>query len=159
MTMIDQFKTQAGLCLAGAVLLLSQPAQADLALTGDLSVAVEGLQNRQGVVCLKIFSGRQGFPSENDTVADQACVSIDAIPLTVTFNDLAFGNYAIALYHDSNGDGQLNRGAFGIPVEGFGFSNNPAIRMGPAEFEEAMFFWAGANSAITIQMQYSPWRL
>ena len=157
--MIDQFKTQVGLCAIGAGLLLSQPAQADLALTGDLSVAIEGLQNRQGVVCLRVFSGSQGFPSDNVSVADQACVRIDDIPLTVTFRDLAFGNYAIALYHDSNGDGQFNRGAFGIPVEGFGFSNNPAIRMGPAEYEEAMFLWAGARTAITIQMQYSPWRL
>ena len=143
----------------GATLLLSQPVKAGLALTGDLSVAIEGLQNSRGVVCLKIFSGSQGFPSENTNVADQTCVAIDTIPLTVTFDDLAFGNYAIALYHDSNGDGQLNRGAFGIPVEGFGFSNNPAIRMGPAEFEEAMFLWAGANTAITIQMQYSLWPL
>lgn len=157
--MIDPFKIQAGLCAVGAVMLLNQPAQADLALTGDLSVAIEGLQNRQGVVCLKIFSGRQGFPSENINVADQACVAIDTTPLTVTFDDLAFGNYAIALYHDRNGDGQLNRGAFGIPVEGFGFSNNPTIHTGPAEFEEAMFLWAGAQTAITIQMQYSPWQL
>ncbi len=157
--MIDQLKTQAGLCVIGAGLLLSQPAKADLALTGDLSVAIEGLQNRQGVVCLRVFSGSRGFPAENTNVADEACVSIDDIPLTVTFHDLAFGNYAIALYHDSNGDGQLNRGAFGIPVEGFGFSNNPAIRMGPADYQEAMFLWAGAKNAITIQMQYSPWRL
>ena len=157
--MIDPFNIQTGLYTIGAVLLMSQPAPADLALTGDLRVAVEGLPNRQGGVCLKIFSGRQGFPSENINVVDQACVAIDAIPLTVTFNDLAFGNYAIALYHDSNGDGQFNRGAFGIPTEGFGFSNNPAIRMGPAEFEEAMFLWAGAKAPITIQIQYSPWQL
>ena len=157
--MKNPFKIQAVLGAIGTMVLLIRPMRADLALTGDLNVAIEGLQNTQGVVCLKIFSGRRGFPSENINVADEACVAIDTMPLTVTFDDLAFGNYAIALYHDSNGDGQFNRGTFGIPVEGFGFSNNPAIRMGPAEFEEAMFLWAGARTAITIQMQYSPWWL
>lgn len=154
--MIAPFKIQTGLCAISAMLLLGQPAHAELALTGDLSVAIEGLPNRQGAVCLKIYSGRQGFPNEDINVAAQTCVPIDAIPMTVTFDDLAFGNYAIALYHDSNGDGQFNRGVFGIPTEGFGFSNNPVVRIGPAKFEEAMFLWAGASTAITIQMQYSP---
>jgi uncharacterized protein (DUF2141 family) len=34
------------------------------------------------------------------------------------------GNYAIKVYHDQNNNGQLDKGIFGQPVEGWGVSND-----------------------------------
>ena len=34
--------------------------------------------------------------------------------------------YALALYHDENGNRSFDRTGVGFPAEGFGFSNNPA---------------------------------
>ena len=43
---------------------------------------------------------------------------------------------AIVVYHDENGDGELNTGLFWRPKEGFAFSNN-YIPKGPPKFEKA----------------------
>jgi uncharacterized protein (DUF2141 family) len=38
--------------------------------------------------------------------------------------ELLEGEYAISLYHDVNGNNKLDTGLYGIPVEGYGFSNH-----------------------------------
>ena len=40
------------------------------------------------------------------------------------------------LYQDENGNGKLDTGAFGIPVEKFGFSNDAEGVMGPPSYEK-----------------------
>ncbi|MCP1335524.1 DUF2141 domain-containing protein [Hyphomicrobiales bacterium FT118] len=34
------------------------------------------------------------------------------------------GEYAVIVFHDENDNGLLDTGIFGVPVEGYGFSNN-----------------------------------
>lgn len=134
---------------------------ADAQLIGNLVVQVEGLRSREGNVCLKVFSGSRGFPNDNDNAVQRACVAIappspddpDA-PFQHTFENLPLGTYAIAIYHDSNGDEQLNRGTFGAPIEGYGFSNDAPADIGPARFGDAIFLVAGHETTIQIQMRY-----
>ncbi|MGL5795737.1 MAG: DUF2141 domain-containing protein, partial [Waterburya sp.] len=57
---------------------------------------------------------------------------------TLTINNLHLGSYALAIFHDVNGDGELNRDFLGIPQEGFGFSQNPEIYTSPPSFEESV---------------------
>ena len=123
-------------------------------LTGSLTVQVEGLKNQTGEVCLAIFSGSRGFPSGSQDVVKSQCILIDNNPLTVTFGDLPFGSYAVAIYHDFNQDKQLNQNFLGIPTEGFGFSNDAPIRTGPAKYEEAMFLLTASQTTINIRMRY-----
>jgi uncharacterized protein (DUF2141 family) len=135
---------------------LPTAAAAQMELTSNLNVRIDGLRNAEGQVCLKLFTGSQGFPNQDGSAIQRQCVAIDQIPLTVAFSDLTPGSYAIAIYHDRNSDEQLNRGAFGMPVEGYGFSNNPAVEAGPASFDEAVFFLVGNNTEVEIQMKYMP---
>ena len=55
---------------------------------------------------------------------------------SLKFDGLPSGTYALALIHDENGNGKLDT-VLGIPREGFGFTNNPAIRFGPPSFKSA----------------------
>ena len=45
-------------------------------------------------------------------------------------------------------------GAFAIPREGFGFSRNPAIRMGPPRFEETRFHVEEEAVAQSVRIRY-----
>ncbi len=134
-------------------LAIAQPARADF--NSQLNVVINGLRNAEGQVCVKLFSGSAGFPNDDDSAVQRQCVAIgeDEMPM-VTFSDVQPGSYAIAAYHDSNGDEQLNRGAFGMPTEGYAFSNDAVANTGPAAFGDAVFLIAGPTTAIEIQMQY-----
>nr|WP_245817423.1 DUF2141 domain-containing protein [Hydrococcus rivularis] len=76
------------------------------------------------------------------------------MPQLVTFENLQPGSYAVAVLHDANNDGEANRNALGIPVEGFGFSRNPVIRTGPPKFNDAVVLVLGSSTKIQIQLNY-----
>lgn len=134
------------------ILGVSDGAKAELA--GKLTVEVQGLKDREGEVCVALFSSSQGFPNRSQNMVKGECIAIDRSPVMVTFDSIPFGNYAVAIYHDSNRDRELNKNLFGIPIEGFGFSNNAPARTSPARYGDAMFVLTGANTKIEILMRY-----
>jgi uncharacterized protein (DUF2141 family) len=122
--------------------------------SSSVTVEVEGLRDRKGQVCLSVFANSQGFPGSSTKAVQKQCVKVTEAPIQVTFSDLQPGNYAIAVLHDENGDGQANRNFLGIPTEGFGFSDNPAIGFGPPSFADSSFLVAGPSTRIQIQLNY-----
>jgi uncharacterized protein (DUF2141 family) len=119
-----------------------------------LTVVIDGLKNTKGNVCLSLFSQAEGFPNRADRAAALQCVAAGDLADGVTFEGLSPGNYAIAVFHDANTDGKLNTGVFGIPKEGFGFSQNPSIQMRAPRFNEAAFALSNTPAQIQIQLKY-----
>lgn len=119
-----------------------------------LIVTINGLRNQQGQVCFGLFSDAQGFPSNRSRAMEVRCLSAKDTPLTVTFNNLNAGIYAVTVFHDANGDGTLNRGFLGIPKEGFGFSRNPRIGTSPPSFKKAAVAITDQTTEIQIQLKY-----
>ena len=140
---------------AFAVMLsLINPALAQLDLRRNLTVEVKGLVNQEGSVCFKLFSRSRGFPKSDEGVLKKECKPIANLPLVIEFSDLQAGSYALAIFHDANDDRVLNSRLFGIPIEGYGFSNDAPAKTGPAKFEDAIFVLGGSNMKIEITMQY-----
>ncbi|MBF2063437.1 MAG: DUF2141 domain-containing protein [Calothrix sp. C42_A2020_038] len=137
--------------IANLVLL---PYQADASFNGNLKISINGLKSQKGQVCVTVFSSSRGFPNDGKRALQAECTKIVETPKNITFPNLKPGNYAIAVIHDVNNDGVLNRNLLGIPTEGFGFSNNPTIRTGPPKFGESAVLVAGASTNIQIQLQY-----
>jgi uncharacterized protein (DUF2141 family) len=47
------------------------------------------------------------------------------------------GTWAVLVYQDENGNGELDRNLIGIPKENYGFSRDAASKFGPPGFDEA----------------------
>jgi uncharacterized protein (DUF2141 family) len=121
---------------------------------GKLTVEIDGLKNKEGQVCINLFSSSQGFPGDAKKSLNKQCLPINQTPLIVTFDNLKAGSYAVAAIHDRNRDKTLNSNNLGIPTEGFAFSRNPEIRTSAPKFGDAAIILAGPNTAIQIQMKY-----
>lgn len=67
--------------------------------------------------------------------------------------DLPPGEYALSVIHDENDNGRLDT-ILKVPREGFGFSRNPAIRMGPPRFDETRFEIATDPVAQSVRIRY-----
>jgi uncharacterized protein (DUF2141 family) len=63
------------------------------------------------------------------------------------------GEYAVAVFHDENGNGKMDKNLIGAPKEGYGFSNNPGRKMRPARFDEARFR-AESNQSVDVKLVY-----
>ncbi len=123
-------------------------------MTCSLSVAIAGLKNSQGQVRFSLFNSAEGFPGSGERAIAKGSTSAADSPPIFTFENLQPGLYAVAVFHDINGDGVLNRGLMGIPREGFGFSNNPQILMGAPSFKRAALVVESASLDICIQLKY-----
>lgn len=126
---------------------------ANVALNSRLTVEIKGLKNQKGSLRLSLFSNEQGFPNRSDRAIAFRCVEAKEAPVSVTFDQLAPGRYAVAVIHDANNDGKLNTGILGIPKEGFGFSRNPRIGIGAPSFQDTAISVTG-ESTIQIKLNY-----
>ena len=104
---------------------------APVAMASDLTVNVEGISQAQGTIMLGLFD--EATYSGDGAVAG-ANLKVDGDRVSVTFDNLAPGEYAVQLYHDVNDDGEMNTNPFGMPTEPFAFSNDAKGRFGPAKF-------------------------
>jgi uncharacterized protein (DUF2141 family) len=147
------FAAFCGFMALASTALLSVPS-AHAGYTSNLVVKFNSLKNTKGRVCLTVFSGPKGFPAGGTGSSLKSFRCIDAKSGSVTFTNLPLGNYAIAAIHDSNSDGKLNTNPLGVPSEGFGFSNNPPIRFGPASYADSQVFVSGTKTVVQIQMRY-----
>jgi uncharacterized protein (DUF2141 family) len=64
------------------------------------------------------------------------------------------GVWVIALYHDENDNHRFDRSSIGLPVEGYGFSNNPPTLMGLPAFRSVRLNAVRSGLTSHIQMKY-----
>jgi len=116
-----------------------------------LTVNVSGIKPVKGDLYIALHERPQYF-SIPDSALMKTIVKIDSESETVTFKDVPPGKYAMAVYHDENGNKVLDVNEIGIPREGYAFSGK---QKGPGKpkFEEVAFELAG-NDTIDLKMVY-----
>ena len=133
--------------LASATLLLMGAAP-----VASLDVGIDHLRSTKGMLRVCLTADAENFPSCVDD-KDAVTRNVPATTHGLRFAGLPYGNYAVAVIHDENGNAKLDTFA-GIPREGFGFSRNPPIRFGAPRFSAARFAIAGDAQRQQIGMRY-----
>lgn len=105
----------------------------------ELTLTVNNISNSNGVIRVLLFQGPEGFPDQPNLAKQNASLKIINNTASHTFKNLSEGTYAISLFHDSQNTGKLRTNIFGIPKDGYGFSNNAAGIVGAPSFEKAAF--------------------
>ncbi len=129
---------------------------ADPPATGGatLTVQVEGLKDDRGKVHASLYASEDGFPTRPEKALRQVDVKIEGGRARVVFEGIPPGGYAVAAYHDENGDGKLDTGFLGIPSEGLASSNDAKGFMGPPSFEKARVEVGPGENRIVIRIGY-----
>ena len=118
----------------------------------SLALDVARLRSTHGMIRICLTTVPKNFPAcGNGALA--VTRSVPATGHAISYEGLPYGNYAIAVIHDENGNGKLDTFA-GIPREGFGFSRNPVITFGPPSFSAAHFTLATDADAQQVNMRY-----
>jgi uncharacterized protein (DUF2141 family) len=120
----------------------------------SLSIAIDGLRNARGNLLVCVTANATAFPDcSRDPAATRMRVPAASIhgQMAVALN--SGGTYAIAIVHDENGNGRLDTMMM-MPREGFGFSRNPPMRMGPPRFAEAAFAVGEARAHQQVRVRY-----
>lgn len=115
----------------GALLMASLCATSQAA---ELVVSVDSIKNDEGHLLAQLFAGEDNY---NQGKA-HASLMVAAKPGVgqLRFTDLAPGEYVVRMFHDENNNQQMDANAFGMPTEGYGFSNQAVGNMGPPQFRD-----------------------
>jgi uncharacterized protein (DUF2141 family) len=127
---------------------------APVALAEDLVVEVTGLRNTEGTLQLALFATAAGYPEESARAVHTRSVPADATTLTVRFDAIGQGPWALAVLHDENGNAVLDRNLLGIPREGIGASNRATDRLGVPRFEDARFTLPPDGLRLAVALRY-----
>lgn len=130
------------------------PAAEAAPTTGTLVVEVEGLKDDSGKLHASLYASEDGFPTKPEKAVAQADAPISGGKARVVFRGLPPGGYAVAAYHDENGNGKLDTGFLGIPTEGLASSNDAKGFMGPPSFEKARVEVGPGENRIAVRVSY-----
>jgi uncharacterized protein (DUF2141 family) len=123
---------------------------------GRIEAAVSGVSNAPGMMGCALFSSAAGFPLESDrpSVKIMRVAPAGGAAMCV-FENVPPGVYAMAVVHDTNGNGRADTNFLGMPTEGVGVSNNVMPRMSTPTFDANKFsVAAGQVTRLAISLRY-----
>jgi uncharacterized protein (DUF2141 family) len=124
------------------------------AMAADLTITVKDVRNAAGVVRVGVYDSEASF---RKPALAKAALQAKARPGEVTFvlHDLPGGRYAVGSFHDENETGRIEFGPLGVPVQGYGFSNDAQSTEGPPLFSQAAFDFDGkSDKTISFSLIY-----
>src|SRR5437016_12268946 len=119
------------LAFAAALVFVAGPASA-----ARIIVTIDGLHTAQGTVFVGLYASPAKFLQGNQADA-QRRVRASTGPITVVFDNLAPGTYAVGAFHDENANDHLDTNSFGLPVEGYALSNGVRAIISRPPFQQA----------------------
>lgn len=108
-----------------------------LAQTATLEVQVRDVSSSQGDILVALYREEETF-LKFEHVYRTAGAPAEKGVTHVTIEDLPQGEYALAIFHDENGNEELDTNFLGIPKEPLGFSNAKLKAFGPPGFKECL---------------------
>ncbi|MEP3227213.1 MAG: DUF2141 domain-containing protein [Parasphingorhabdus sp.] len=123
------------------------------AITATIDIAISNLRSQKGDVLVCLSSNPKYFPDcRKDKSARKIKVAASDAG-NIKIQNVTPGTYAVALIHDENANGKMDLRLF-LPREGFGFSRNPKIGMGPPKFKSAQFTIGSEDANYAVKMKY-----
>ena len=118
--------------------------------TGTLIINTIGFENSNGVAMVALVNSKENYNEEDPFKGYSVDIINGRAIKTIT---LPYGEYAVKIYHDENGNNELDKNMFGIPKEAYGFSNDARGSLGPPEYEKVMFKLDSQKKEITINIK------
>ncbi|CAM2894442.1 Uncharacterized protein conserved in bacteria [Ectopseudomonas mendocina] len=111
---------------------------------GDLLIEVKGVQDQANLYLALVPADQPDWqPSLRE---------LHSAETPLRLSDLPPGRYAIQVFQDSNGNGQLDLSPRGIPQEPVGFSGNPSLFGGKPKPSDSLFEHGTTDSVISVRL-------
>lgn len=148
--------------IAAALLGAALPAAAQAAPAGCtgppsatwINVVLDGMRSGRGQAAVTLYAdnSRKFLVRHGSLYVGRAPASAGTTRTCIFLP--APGIYALAIYHDENGNQSFDRSAIGLPAEGYGFSNNPPTLVGLPSFRSVRLAIPRSGMTTRIQMKY-----
>ena len=109
------------------------------ALCGQFRLEVEavGVASSEGSILVALYTEEAGFLKFDQVYRSAGAPAVKGTT-RILIEDLPQGDYALAIFHDENGNEELDANWLGIPREPLGFSQARMKTFGPPKFRECL---------------------
>lgn len=119
-----------------------------------LYVDVQGVRSSEGLIAVTLYAD-----DPHKFLAHHGSLYVGRVPAhsgttMVCIHVPSPGVYALAVYHDANANRHFDRSAIGLPAEGFGFSNNPAVFLGIPAWKSVRMTVPKTDTHTTVKLRY-----
>ena len=116
-----------------------------------LTLVISNLRSDTATIVVGLYGTKNKFPDPKDQLKVYY-FKPNGKELTATITDLTFGEYALAIYQDVNGNGKIDKNFVGIPTEPYAFSNNYHPKVKAPNFNDCKFSYDATSPAIAMTM-------
>ncbi len=132
----------------------------------NLLLTIDGIRSNVGEILIGVYDTADGFKSAIDSSATKSALRPEAWRIvgaalraqtgaqSIIFADLPPGRYAVIAFHDANDNGLLDANVLGVPVEGYGFSNNAQGFLSAPSFDAAAVDIGSSDVTVLISLIY-----
>jgi uncharacterized protein (DUF2141 family) len=113
---------------------------------GTLVIEATGFRSDQGQALASLFATAEGLRTVTTSICEGKA--------RMTFPGVQWGEYAVSVLHDENGDGVMQNNWLGMATEGHGISMDPESRFGPPDFNQARFVFMADERVLPIRIRY-----
>ncbi|MFT0713766.1 DUF2141 domain-containing protein [Flagellimonas lutimaris] len=103
-----------------------------------ISIHVHNVPSNRGNINVAVYNSDATFLSFDGVFKARTEIAHEGI-VQLLIEDLPSGEYALAVFHDENGNGKLDTNWLGIPKEKVAFSKGKMKTFGPPKYKECSF--------------------
>ncbi|TMM58676.1 DUF2141 domain-containing protein [Maribacter algarum] len=107
-----------------------------------LTILVEDVQSSDGFIAVGVYTNKDTFLKNEKAFAGIFTKAEEGVT-RIDLPDLPNGEYAVCIFHDENGNKEMDTNFIGIPKEPLGFSIGKLKTFGPPSFDECSFEMKG----------------
>jgi uncharacterized protein (DUF2141 family) len=119
-----------------------------------LQVIVEQVRSAAGLIAVTLYAD-----DSRRFLAHHGSLYVGRVPARAGTTRVCIylptpGTYALAVYHDADGNRSFNRNLIGMPAEGYGFSNNAPATFGLPSFGRVRITVPRTGMGTSVRLHY-----
>jgi uncharacterized protein (DUF2141 family) len=119
--------------------------------SNSITITIKNIKDAKGSILVGLYTAEKDF-LKNPAYGKAA--KANGSEVTVVFDNLPQGEYAVSIIHDENDNQEFDRSRIGIPKEGFCFGNNAHAKFGPPKYSQVKVDLKGRPINQVLAMRY-----
>ena len=118
---------------------------------GILELQVSNVKKAEGWIWVGVYDSEANFLIKEKAIIKGVEVNATGT-VSMKVDSVKFGDCAVAIFHDINGNGEMDRNWLGIPSEPHAFSRKPSSKWRLPRFQEVFFDFKQDHSKLSVEL-------
>lgn len=119
---------------------------------GTLILYVENIKVAEGDIWVGIYDSQEVFLVKERSLVKMVKVGQKG-QISIPVNNLPYGEYAVGLFQDLNGNATMDQNYWGVPVEPFAFSGHLRSMWRLPEYDETKFTFKYSGQKLNLSLR------